>query len=422
MELYALHKNYAVSYLEAIENASLEERAAAHDRFSDQALPDIVTHIEGTTEAVITIAGPLSPNGPSFIARFFGFGGTAYNDIILAAQQLENDPTIETVRLAMDTPGGTTAGMDQARQALESLAGEKTVIAENHGMIASAGYYIAMAAESIEAMSPIAKTGSIGVIMAGLDFTDAMARNGVKRIKIISKNAPNKQADPTTPHGLSVLQDEIDAMERVFIQVVAEGRNTTEQDVIENFGKGGMLIAQDPDSEKPSAIKSGMIDKVSGQIDTPLAIDDDDEQDDGILDNEDATNGDSDIPKTEAAEGGQQKGTIMDLAKLKAEHPALFAEAVEVGVKQERERVDAHLTMGKASGDMEFAVSCITDGSELTASTNAKYMAASMDKGATATRATESEDDLETEATETDDNEDELAKATADALGVEIDG
>jgi len=420
VELFGLQKDYAVAYLETLENATTEERAAALTNFGDKPLDGIVTRNDAGNEATIKISGPLSPAGPSPIARFFGFGGTGYVDIISAVKSLENDPTVETVRLAMDTPGGTVAGMDQARQAIESLSTKKKVIAENHGMIASAGYYLATAANEIVAMSPLAKTGSIGVIMAGLDFSDAMARNGVKRIKIVSKNAPNKQADPTTPHGAGVLQDEVDAMERVFIQKITEGRGTTEQDVIENFGQGGMLIAQDPDSDKPDAVKVGMIDKVITNVAIEPALDDD--EDNGITSNSDTINGNSDISETSAAVGGgQQQGAEMDLKTLKAEHPALVAqieaEGVDKGVKQERERVEAHLTMGKASKDMDLAVACIEDGSELSASINAKYMAAGMNSQSASDRASESEDDLETEATETDD---EHEKAVADALANEL--
>lgn len=429
MELYALHKDFAVSYLEAIENATLEEQAAAFDRFGNDPLPGIITRTEGSDTAVITITGPLSPKGPNPIARFFGFGGTGYNDIIASAESLENDPSIETVRMVMDTVGGTVAGMDQARQALDKLATKKTLIAENHGVIASAGYYLATSAKSIEAMSPLVMTGEIGVVIAGLDDTDALARSGRKRIKIISKNAPNKQADPTTSQGRNVLQNQADAIERVFIQVAAKGRNTTEQDVIENFGQGGMLIAQDPDPEKPSALKAGMIDSVVSQSDTPVVNDDDPDDEINASNNSGIISEDNGILETQAANGGEQERNSMDLSTLKTEHPALYAQAIslgsEAGVKQERERVEAHLTMGKASGDMKLAVSCISDGADFTPAVNAKYMAASLDKKATAARQDESEGDLETEGSEStaaaDEHDDAVSDAAAKLLGVDTD-
>ena len=437
MELYAIQRNFLETYLEAIENATLSEKTVALDRFGNDPLPSIITRIEGSNEATISITGVMTPAGPSPLARFFGFGGTGYIDIIAAAKSLENDPSIENVKLAMDTPGGTVAAMDQARQAIEILASKKNVTVENHGMIASAGYYLATAKgiKTIVAMSPLVETGSIGVVRAGFDFSDALSRNGIKRIKIISSNAPNKQADPATAQGLKVHQDDVDAMERVFIDKVATGRNTTVKNVIENFGKGGMFIAQDPDPDKPDAIKAGMIDSIITQNETTVVNDDVDsdqlsaniQSNTDIIDDNGIVSGNSNISESQTAEGGgQQEGTIMDLTKLKAEHPALYAQAVAIGVdsgvKKERERVDAHITMGEASGDMKLAMSCITEGTEHSASINAKYMASQMKKNAIIDRGDESEGDLDTEGSDDDDAaEKALSKAVADELGVDID-
>lgn len=416
MELYAICKNYITPYLEAIENASLEVRAAAFTAFGDNPLPSIISRSENGTDATIKIIGPLSSAGPSPLARFFGFGGTGYMEIIAAAKELKNDPIIKNVDLFMDTPGGTIIGMDEARQALLKLMSEKTVVAQNHGQILSAGYYLATAATRIESMSPLATTGSIGVIKAGLDFTDAMAREGIRRIKIISSNAPNKHADPKTSQGMLVHQDEVDAVERVFIRKVAQGRKTTDQDVIDNFGKGGILIASDPDPSKPDALKVGMIDKVMITQDT------------GAIDIDSAINGDI-IPETEAANsGGNQEGFIMDLSKLKAEHPALYAEVFTLGITQgatqERSRVTAHITLGEASGDAILAAKCIKEGTEHSAATNAQYMAAQMNKTAIGDRTADNVDDLDTDDTSgnADADEEALAAATAEKLGVELNG
>lgn len=413
MELYAIHPTYAIPYLEAIENASTEDRAAAAAAFGDEPLPELVARTE-SGEAVITISGPLSPAGPSPIARFFGYKGTGYIDIISAAKSLENDPGVTKVRIAMDTIGGSVSGMDQARQAIESLASKKTVVVENHGGIHSAGVYLATAkgVTEIVAMSPIVEMGSIGIARVGFDTSEALARNGVKRIKIISSNAPNKQSDPTTVKGIQVHQDDVDAVERVFIAKVAEGRGTTESDVIENFGKGGTLIAQDPDPDKPDALKVGMIDRV---ITGALVVQSGEDNDDSETN---AVNID-----------GKQKGTIMDLAKLEAEHPAVYAQAVAVGNKQgiadERKRVNGHVAMGEACGDMKLAMKNVTDGVEHSTAVNAIYQAAQMNKLAVENRAGESEVDIDTEGAGSDDtgedNDKVLAKAVAEKMGVDYD-
>lgn len=425
MELYAIERDYLAKYLYTVENATPEDRTMALEQFGETGLPDILTRDESDT-ASITITGPLSPEGPSPIARFFGFNGTSYNDVAEAAEALRNDPTIKNVKLLMDTPGGTVAGIDTARSALATLAKEKNVVAENHGMIASAGYYLASAADTITAMTPFAKTGSIGVVVARIDVSEAMARNGIKRIKIVSKNAPNKQPDPTTERGLGVIQDEIDATERVFIKTVAEGRGTTVDDVIENFGKGGLLIAEDPEEGKPDAISVGMIDGMANSS-TPEMVDEDDGviAKDNILrynsEETDPTSGEGDFALNHepVEDRPNEKETFMDLKTLKAEHPAVFEEAVSVGVNQEKERVDAHLTMGKASNDMDLAVACISDGSDFSPSVNAKYMAAGMKNQNIEARTDESETPIDTPKVEGGGVEEEARdNAVAEALGV----
>lgn len=75
-----------------------------------------------------------------------------------------------------------------------------------------------------------------------------------------------------------------------------------------------------------------------------------------------------------------QENKTMTKEELKAKHPELYAELVNIGVMAERDRVTAHLTMGEASGDNKTAVEAIKDGSEMTATLQAKYMAAGMNR------------------------------------------
>ena len=85
----------------------------------------------------------------------------------------------------------------------------------------------------------------------------------------------------------------------------------------------------------------------------------------------------------------------MDMNKLKAEHPELFAQCVEHGQRQERERVVAHLTLGKSSGAMEVAHKAIEAGDELSAKYHADYLAASMNRNDAQRRA---DDDADAQA------------------------
>jgi ATP-dependent protease ClpP protease subunit len=82
-----------------------------------------------------------------------------------------------------------------------------------------------------------------------------------------------------------------------------------------------------------------------------------------------------------------REGDEMDKDKLKRENPELYAliygEGKEAGVKEERERVNAHLKLGEESGAMKIAAQFIRDGkSVMENSVYAEYFSAKMNNGA----------------------------------------
>ena len=105
-------------YLDTIGNATADQVRAANDLFKAQEPADLFT-IEGD-EARIEITGFLSPNGPSPIDKFFGFGGTGFKQLQAAIAEIQEMEEIKTVRLLMDTPGGTVTGTDETFQALSA--------------------------------------------------------------------------------------------------------------------------------------------------------------------------------------------------------------------------------------------------------------------------------------------------------------
>ena len=313
--ILAQEPEFTVRYLERIENATAEEQQAAFDRFDDKPLPTILK-IEGNV-ARISISGPLSPKGPSALDRFFRFGGTGYQDIISAVQEVKDDASITEVRFPTNTPGGTVTMVDEARQAIADLTKVKRVVFENHGMIASAGVWLASAAHEIVAMSPTVETGSIGVKIVGYDFTAAYKEMGVKKVVILSRNAPNKAAGVDTKDGRDELHRQADAVERIFIARLAEGRGVTEQTVIDDFGKGGLLVAQDPDKDKHDAISVGLIDRIAEGFEVTESV------------AEEAEN-DLNVSKQKGAQGSAnlstQESKTMSLKQLLADNPGAQAE------------------------------------------------------------------------------------------------
>jgi ClpP class serine protease len=329
--------------------------------------------------AAIPIEGVLT-NQPSFYARYYGGGNTTYPAIRDALARAEADPEVRTITLRVNSPGGQINGLFETLEMLQSL--RKPLKAEVTDMAASAAYAIVAQAEDITLRTPASRVGSVGVVVDMVVYDD--------EVSITSTNAPNKRPDVTTEEGKAQVRAELDDLHELFVDAIAEGRGTTTEDVNTNFGRGAMLVAKD-------AIARGMADSLSGTNNNTAAP----------------------IVAASAKNGGKR----MDLATLKAEHPAVYqaavAEGQAQGIEQERDRVSAHLTLGNASGIIATALEAVEAGTGLTESIKAKYQAAGMKQSLAAAR---TEDNPEPTATETaaaetptlDDNH--MAAGMCDAL------
>lgn len=260
--IWACELEYLRNYCDRVLMADPETEQSAIAFFMENPQERQILAVDGDT-ATIEIRGTLT-NKPSFVGRFLGFVTTSYTDLQAAIEAIQADDSVKNVRLVVDSPGGNLTGLDETWMALRELAKSRAVVAENHGLMASAAYWLATAADRIVATSPAAETGSIGVYMLATDYSKMDAARGIKDIRIVSKNAPLKNPDPATAEGLKAYQARLDAIERVFISRVAEGRGISTEKVEKDFGRGAVLIASDPDASKPSALSVGMIDGVVG--------------------------------------------------------------------------------------------------------------------------------------------------------------
>lgn len=256
-QLYAYEPNALLAYLDRLENAPAHQIELSASIFGDIPDPDEEDLCEtdaATNTMTITIEGPLSMSGPPPLARLFGYQGTSYKAIMNAcAKALAQKP--KAVVLAINSPGGEVAGVDQCWQAVRALSRTIPTRAENTGMMASAAYWLASACTEIVATSPACEQGSVGVIIAGIDDTKFGEEMGFRRVRIVSRNAPKKGAGVDTKAGRDVLQERADAIESVFIGRIVEGRGhgITSARVAEDFGQGALLVASE-------AERVGMID------------------------------------------------------------------------------------------------------------------------------------------------------------------
>lgn len=160
---------------------------------------------------------------------------------------LEND-SVHTVLFNIDSPGGEASGISELSDMIVAAREKKNIVAYVDDLAASAGYWIASAADHIAA-SKTAMVGSIGVV-----FT--MRENEGSGIEIVSRVSPRKRPDISTKEGLSQIQAWADKLGDVFVETVAENRGVSADTVLDKFGQGDMLVGRE-------ALEAGMVDEIT---------------------------------------------------------------------------------------------------------------------------------------------------------------
>lgn len=391
-----------------LEGFAIPENKAAFDN-SDAGNSGIdILNIVGST-AEITIEGILT-NTPNMMALFFGGGNTTYVDIINAIATAEQNDEVEDIVLSVNSSGGNVAGLFNAIDAIAKA--EKPTKAVVTNMATSAAYALVAQADSIVAVNESVQVGSVGIVV-----THRIDENAVT---ITSSKAPKKHPDVTTEKGKAVAQEQLDAFHDIFVNVIARGRNTTIDTVNSDFGQGAVLLAE-------KAKKQGMIDSISNSIipkgNKPLDISGNPSaQTPGVevQASSSAVKIEKEVEKKE--DTNSAKEATMDLKALQLEQPELFAQVVGMGVKQERDRVSAHLIYGGGSEQaMVIAIKAVTDGEEVTEVHRANYTMAATNKNAVEDRGGDNPPELDAAGAVTEVDEDmEMTKAALKAAGMPV--
>lgn len=175
---------------------------------------------------------------------------------------LMDDPSVRAIVFDFDTPGGIVTGTQEFADLVYAARGTKPITAFIAGMGASAGYWLASAADDV-VIAETAEAGSIGVAALYVDWSKFDERIGIREIQIISSQSPNKNKDPATPAGLALIQARVDALADVFIDRVALQRGVARDTVLADFGQGDMIVGE-------GAVDAGLADRI-GTFDALLA-------------------------------------------------------------------------------------------------------------------------------------------------------
>ena len=187
----------------------------------------------------------------------------AARTLVPALHALTVDPAVKAVVLRIDSGGGSAQASELIWRAVAELKAHKPVVVSMSDVAASGGYYIASGATRIFALDDTL-TGSIGVVGGKLAVRDALGKLGVNTFPIGRGKRATMTASlgPWTDDERAAVRAAMDAVYRVFVGRVAEGRHKPPDDILK--------IAEGRVWTGSKAKELGLIDEIGG-LDAALA-------------------------------------------------------------------------------------------------------------------------------------------------------
>ncbi len=153
-----------------------------------------------------------------------------------ALDQAREDERVAAIVLEVNSPGGGVTASDLMHQSIIEFKGrtEKPVVVSMGDVAASGGYYISTAADEILA-NETTLTGSLGVVIPLLNFSEASDEYGVTQKYITSGEfkAMGSSWKPLTPEEREIFQSIVNEDYDEFVEVIVEGRDLSEDRVRE---------------------------------------------------------------------------------------------------------------------------------------------------------------------------------------------
>jgi protease-4 len=187
-------------------------------------------------------------------------------DFVDELREFGNRPTVRSVVVRIDSPGGGVAASQEIFEAIRKFRAEtkKKVVVSMASVAASGGYYVACGADRIFA-NPGTITGSIGVIAEWYNYGDLL--RWAKMEDVVIKSGTFKDAGsatrPLTAEERAYFQSLIDNMHAQFVSTVARSRNMNEE-AVRRLADGRVYTGQ-------QAKNDGLVDEIGSYQDAVAA-------------------------------------------------------------------------------------------------------------------------------------------------------
>lgn len=208
-----------------------EEVAEEVDSFHE----NVIIDGESTDQIVVlTVDGVIDNSGGA--GGLLAAAGYNHQEFLSMVDYAATNDTVKAVLLNVNSPGGGVSESAQIHRALEELQNdfEKPIYVTMGDTAASGGYYIAAPAKRIFAEASTI-TGSIGVIMESINFTEFAEDLGVEFNTFTSGKHKDimSSSRKMTEEEEDILQSMIDEMYDEFVDIIVDGRQMDEKTVRE---------------------------------------------------------------------------------------------------------------------------------------------------------------------------------------------
>lgn len=168
--------------------------------------------------AVVRVVGALTKG----ISKF---GGASSIQVRRGIQLAMRDPEVRAILVAVDSPGGQIPGVQEVVDTIWQARAVKPVAAYIEDLAASAGYWIASAAQRVTS-NATALIGNIGAYTVLTDFSGAAEREGIK-VTVVSTGPDKGAGVPGTEITQRMVDDTqrlVDQFGAAFFAAVRRGR------------------------------------------------------------------------------------------------------------------------------------------------------------------------------------------------------
>lgn len=214
------------------------------------------TDVRGSV-AVVPLHGAIYPRANMMTEIS---GGVSLDVLTGQMAQLMADPSVGSIVLDVDSPGGSVVGVQEFAEKLRAWRRQKPITAVANHLMASAAAWIGMNASEVVA-SKSAGVGSVGVYMTHVDRSKAYEQAGVK-VRILSAGkhkAEGHDHEPLSAEAEAHLMERINEVYGWMVRDIAKGRGVSPERVRGGYGEGRVLGAD-------KALAEGMIDRI-GSLD-----------------------------------------------------------------------------------------------------------------------------------------------------------